>query len=979
MRSERLVIGATIALGLIGLGVVAASRFVPWPSAGSEGPHDAASGAVTGWEAIVAATSAEDWPRVEALLRDWIDVVEADGKGRLMLGHLLASTGRSGEAARVLGGVTAKDAAFAEARTVLGQMALDAGDALRAEVAFRQAAAADPSAEAPLGRLIFLLSAELRTAEARDVLWDLYHATEDPRVLVDLTLEAAKDEVDVRGVAPEVERFLGRSPDDPFLRRAAGLAALWRGMPSEALSDLEGAADTLADDPLGRFALAECRSQLGLPVEVPEVLGPVPETPADASRWWVFRGRLEEADRRLDAAIESFREAVEANPGSPEAHHRLSRALARSGDDDGASALAMRAEELRSRWDNLRRLFTRVRGDGFEADPARFVEFAERCRSVGLDAEAIAWLLEARALDPGVDAPELAAIGPFPVARSRPRRIEAAMPTLRGPSSMAGDVETSTPSNPPRFEDIAASSGIAYQYDDGSRDDLSLADTMGGGVGLFDYDGDGRLDIYFVNGCAIPYDRDDPPRPNRLYRNRVDGTFEDVTDEAGVGGLGYGMGCAVGDIDNDGDEDLFVTGLDRTVLYRNRGDGTFEDVTDEAGVASERWTSAAGFGDLDGDGDLDLYVVTYVEGGAEARSCRDHAGKPIHCSPGQYPAQQDHLFRNDGDGTFTDIGPEAGIEAPGGRGLGLAIADLDGDALLDLYVANDASADFAFRNLGGLRFEESGALWGLAVDGSGHATASMGVVADDLTGDGLLDLFHTNFLNEPNTMHRNLGGGQFADATLSAGLAAPSLAVTGFGAAALDIDNDGRLDLFVANGHVDDQPWVNSPIAQLPQCHMGRDDGRFLLTPRDAFPYLGRPVVGRGLAVGDLDQDGLLDLVVVHRGAPAAVLRNRTEGGHWLGLRLDGRASGRTAVGARVAVMAGGRRQVRFLASGTSYLSSNDPRLWFGLGDSSRLDRVEIRWPSGLEQAFQDVAADRLYGLVEGGQLWPIDTDSKVR
>ena len=417
---------------------------------------------------------------------------------------------------------------------------------------------------------------------------------------------------------------------------------------------------------------------------------------------------------------------------------------------------------------------------------------------------------------------------------------------------MAGDVGAPAAPVAPRFEDIAATAGIAYQYDHGPRDDLYLADTMGGGVGLFDYDGDGRLDIYFVNGCALPYNRDDPPTPNRLYRNRGDGTFEDVTGAAGVGGIGYGMGCAVGDIDNDGDDDLFVTGLDRTVLYRNLGDGTFQDVTESAGVASDRWSTAAGFGDLDSDGDLDLYVVTYVDGGAEARPCRDHAGKPIHCSPGQYPAQPDHLFRNNGDGTFTDVAPEAGIDAPGGRGLGLAIADLDGDGRLDLYVANDASADFAFRNLGGLRFEESGALWGLAVDGSGHATASMGVVADDLTGDGLIDLFHTNFLNESNTLHRNLGGGQFTDATLSAGLAAPSLAVTGFGSAAIDIDNDGRPDLFIANGHVDDQTWVNSPIAQLPQCYMGRDDGRFFLSPTGAFPYLAHPDPDR-IAGGDRD------------------------------------------------------------------------------------------------------------------------------
>ena len=427
------------------------------------------------------------------------------------------------------------------------------------------------------------------------------------------------------------------------------------------------------------------------------------------------------------------------------------------------------------------------------------------------------------------------------------------------------------------------------------------------------------------------------------------------------------MGCAVGDFDNDGHDDLFVTGLNQTVLYRNRGDGTFEDVTARAGVSSSRWTTAAGFADLDGDGDLDLVVVTYVAADpADVIECRDQYGRLIHCQPGHFPAQFDQLFRNNGDGTFTDVSREAGIEVAEGKGLGLAIADLDGDHRLDLFVANDGTQNFLFRNRGQLQFEEVGLTAGVAYDGTGQPTASMGVVAEDINADGRIDLFHTNFIDQTNTLRWNLGGGQFADGTLTANLAAPSRAKTGFGTVALDVDNDGILDLFVANGHTDDQPWVNIPMAQTPQLFLGRGHGRFELAGPEVSPYFAHPVVGRGVAAGDLDNDGRVDLVVVHRDAPAVLLHNRTPGGHWLGLRLRGTRSSRTPVGRSVVCRAGGRTTVRWLTSGTSYLSSSDPRLWFGLGSARRVDCLEVRWPSGTVQAWSDVPADRILHLREG-------------
>lgn len=927
------------------------------------------SGPSIAWSEVQATIRAGDWPEAERLIGGWVEENPADGRAWLLLANLRAGRNDAAGAAQAARRVAPGDPAFVTARMLEADLALRDLDAPRAEAIAREAAELAPRAPEPRRRLIFLLSTQQRPAEARDALWDLYRIVGDPRLLVDLVLEATKSEADARGIGPEVDQYLGRTPADPFLRRARGLARLWAGRPGEALEDLRAAADALIDDPLGRFALAECRLQLGQPVRVPEDLGAEPDggTPADRARWWVFRGRLEEAAGRPADALSSFLRAVELDERSHEARFRLAEALARSGDSGGAAARRAEAEAIRRRDDALRKRFTHLRSHGYASDAGLFLQLADQCRDAGLGAEARAWTEQARKLDPTRDMAVASSDAPYPFPLSRPRRAGGG--GLPGPFPPSESRLAEAPGSPTTSEavvlrDIAAEAGLDFTYDHGPRDDLYLADTMGGGVALLDYDGDGRLDVYFVNGCRIPFDRADAPRPNRLFRNLGGWKFEDVTARAGVGGLGYGMGATVADYDGDGDDDLFVTGIERAILYQNNGDGTFRDATDAAGVACQGlWSTAAGFGDLDGDGDLDLMVVTYVEDDpAVPRACRDHAGKPIHCSPGQYLAQPDGLFRNEGDGTFSDVGASSGIAAAeNGRGLGLAVADLDGDGRLDLYVANDASRDFFFRNRGGMLFEELGETAGLAYDGSGHATASMGVAAEDLDGDGLVDLFHTNFLNEPNTLHRNLGGGMFADATLAARLAAPSVAVTGFGVAAEDLNNDGYLDLFVANGHVDDQPWVNSPMAQRPLLFLGGEGGRFeLADSSSSSPYLGRPVVGRGVAAGDLDGDGKVDLVVVHRGAPAALLRNETPGGHAIEIDVRGAVGQGTPIGAVVTVETAGRVQVRPLTSGTGYLSQHGSRLHFGLGAADSVDRIEVRWPDGTSRTFPDAPANRL-------------------
>jgi tetratricopeptide (TPR) repeat protein len=917
------------------------------------------------------------WGRAESILVPHLRRHPEDGRAWLQLGSVRGLLGREEEALAALRRVPEVDPAWPRAQVLIGDLAQKRYDAAGAERAYRAALAREPDAIVPREKLLGLLFALWRKDEAITILADLHRLTADSRHLVawtGLSLEEAQPQQlrelsgELARLEADLDRFLSKAPDDPWLRRARGLLRFEQGRTAEARADLEAVAHRIEDDPVGRLALGECLMSLGDRSGLDASLGPVPDRPAQKARWWLLKGQAAQAGGMVDEAIEGFREAVAADPRNRAAQYHLGRALLGLGRTEEAGPSLERAERIRIQTDALKKALDQRRAG--VSDAAECERIARLFLDAEMPPEARGWFQQTVWTDPlrGEAQIALARLGEV-------SRTVAGSPRLRS-DSVATDTPraviatAATARARLSFEDIAAEAGLVFSYDAAPRGDLFIGDTMGGGVGLLDLDGDGWLDVYFVNGCPLPFDPRTPPAPNRLFRNRGDGTFEDVTARAGVGGRGYGMGCAVGDYNGDGRDDLFVTGLASTVLYRNNGDGTFTDVTESAGVFSSRWGTAAGFADLDADGDLDLVVVTYVE--ADPRrtlDCRDSANQPIHCPPGKYPAQVDHLFRNDGDGTFTDVAAEAGLDVPDGRGLGLAIADLDGDGRLDLYVANDAEPDFLFRNLGGLKFEEIGVVAGVAYNGDGLATASMGVVASDLDGDGLLDLFHTNFRNEGSLFLRNQGGGLFSDATAGAGLNAPSRAVTGFGAVALDADNDGLLDLFAANGHVDHQPWAGLPMAQPPHLYSALAPGRFVLAdPASSGPYFSKTLVGRGAAAGDLDNDGRVDLVVVHRDAPAALLRNTSRAGRWLSLRLVGTASGSTPVGVRVTCRVGGRALVRSLSGGTGYLSAHDSRLSFGLGDAERAESIEIAWPSGLVQRFTDLASDRFHTVREGDQ-----------
>jgi tetratricopeptide (TPR) repeat protein len=683
--------------------------------------------------------------------------------------------------------------------------------------------------------------------------------------------------------------------------------------------------------------------------------------------------------RAEQAALEQWPEHA---PGETRVLARRIALAAQAGRADQVAELRRRKAELDRTSDAYRMALTDRVPSG------RFDELGRLAESLGRRFEARGWWTlalrqqthaeEARAAMARLDGAEQALESLRPARRAPSSRTLAdAMADLIQRDDRGREPGRSlTASAVPVFLDDASTAGLRFTYENDRTPLCRLPETMGGGVGLLDYDGDGLLDVYVVQGGKLPDESEPPaaPQGDRLFRNRGDGTFADVTAAAGLSAMpgGYGHGVTVGDIDNDGRPDLFVARWRSYALYRNRGDGTFADATAAWGLGGGRdWPTSAAFADLDGDGDLDLYVCHYVDWDPEHSAPCPHPDNPrkfTYCGPRGFVAMPDHVFRNDG-GRFVDVSEQSGVRAADreGRGLGVVAAHLDDDDRIDLFVANDMSANFLFGNRGGFHFVETGAESGVAASAEGGYQAGMGVACGDLDGDGRLDLAVTNFFGESTTFYQNLGGGQFIDRTAAVGLAAPSRYLLGFGVAFFDADNDGRLDLATANGHVNDlRP--NVPFAMPAQLLLGSPSGRLVDVSGRAGSVWEVPRLGRGLAVGDLDNDGLPDLVIVAEGQPLAYFHNRGPAGHFATFQLEGAAPGsnRDAVGARLTITASGHRQVAQRVGGSSFLSANDGRLHFGLGQATRLETIEVRWPSGHVDRYADLEADTGYLLREG-------------
>jgi hypothetical protein len=544
------------------------------------------------------------------------------------------------------------------------------------------------------------------------------------------------------------------------------------------------------------------------------------------------------------------------------------------------------------------------------------------------------------------------------------RRLAAALAIAAATTVLAAD--------PPslRFVDATRQAGIAFTHINGASRDKHLVETMGSGGLFFDYDGDGWTDVFLVDGGSLADPALAARARHRLYRNLGNGTFADVTDRSGIRHSAYGMGACAADYDGDGDLDLYITNDGPNVLYQNRGDGRFVDATAAAGVGEARWSASCAWADLDRDGDLDLWVTNYVAADRQKSPfCGDaRRGVRFYCHPLNYQPLTNTLYRNDG-GRFTDVSKESGVAALRSNGLGVVIVDADNDGWPDVFVANDSLPNYFFRNTGMLRFHEEALTAGVAVASDGQPRAGMGIDAGDYDNDAHLDLVITNLDFQMHSLFRGLDRGSFAWSAIEGGIGYATLPFVGFGVAFFDADNDGRLDLAIANGHIlDNAPEFRSGATYRQRKLLFRNmtGRRFAEVGRAAGAGFAAEKVGRGLATGDIDNDGDLDLLVTNNGGTADLLRNDSPRQHALLVRLVSAGMNRDAVGARVTVTAGPVTQQRTVTAGSSYLSQNDLRLHFGLGSAAQADVLEVRWPAGRIDTLHGVAADQIVTIETG-------------
>jgi tetratricopeptide (TPR) repeat protein len=700
---------------------------------------------------------------------------------------------------------------------------------------------------------------------------------------------------------------------------------------------------------------------------------------------WHVRGLWAKRSGQPRAAVRCFLEALRRHPNQVASNFQLAQSLLSLGLSEDAEPFVERArhlEKIQPLVDELREL----------NDTDMIRQVVQGNDALGRPWEAAGWCRIALLVNPDTEwAKERLrrlnrgdfASGEFTLASS-----QAAMaldisrfPLPVWPKTGAGSIgpkATSLVDGAVRWVDAAAETGLAFRFFNGSNRDSGpshIIQAPGGGVGVIDYDGDGWPDLYFPQNGLWEQRGDRNPHRDALFRNLGNGRFDDVTEHAGLGDREYSGGVAVGDYNGDGFPDIYLANIGKNRLYENMGDGTFLDVTEQAGVGGpgDQWTTSCAIVDLNGDGLPEIYAVHYVSlKEVRALTC-DRQGHPRSCAPTLFPAEQDRLYLNRGDGRFDDVTDTCGIRAREGKGLGIVAADFDGSGRIDVFIGNDTTPNLYFVNQterpgAPLRFIERGLETGVALNESGLSQASMGIAAGDADGNGLIDLFITAYYQDTNTLYLQEPGRIFVDATRKARLREPSLAMLGFGSQFLDGELDGSPDLVVTNGHVERAANKEFPDLMPPQYFKNRGDGTFVeLSARSLGPFFQGQYLGRGLATLDWNRDGKDDFCVSHLDAPVALLTNRTPStGHFLAVRLVGTAGNRDAIGAYAELKAGGRAWTRSVMGGNGYMASNERKLIFGLGPAQRIDQFQIRWPSGVKQTFKNLDADQELLFVEG-------------
>lgn len=860
-----------------------------------------------------------------------------------------------------------------KARYLMATLMLERHRARDAERLFRRSIDLGPRYLPPHEQLLNLFVMQMRADAIRAELSAIEKLR--PLTVREMLLDVVADRrvLDAKRGSENVSPFVDADPADLHSRIA--LARYWTELSrtNEAIGLLDQPLPDLPEADEARALLAQLRAEAG---DVPaarklfDADPPGDESPAPV--WFAF-GRVLELSGDTASAAAAYAAAVRKRPTDGPICYRLGQMLQRLGRRDDAEAQLERAQLLEALYAEAQ-LFGRSLAA--KRPPAalsvQMIRVADASARLGQAEDSAAWYRRALEFDPGNIAARVGLRRPSSPAVALSDKIPSTeaggLPAQAAPAAKA-DLTSAAADSQIQLVDRHADAGIEFTYFNGETGFKYLVETVGGGVAVLDYDGDGWPDLYFCQGSDLPHNPSNRERSDRLFRNRGDGTFVDVTQQAGIAEHGYSIGCAAADVDDDGFPDMYVTNHGRSMLFVNNGDGTFRDATQDAGLDGERMASSAAFADFDGDGNLDLYVVTYVE---SLRICRGPDGGPRPCDPAVHEGPPDNLYRNVGDGTFIDVSAESGVaEAANGKGLGVLVADFDEDRRPDIYVANDTTPNFLFFNRtspgGPIRFDERGLSSGAALNMRGEAEAGMGIACADFDGNGLLDLHVTNFYTESNTLYLNWGGGLFEDASRVAGLTERTQQWLGFGTQAADFDLDGVPDLYVANGHIV-KPQVRGQPWKMPaQLFRNTGAARFKEVSSTAGAYFSERCLGRGVARLDWNRDGRPDLAAVHQDRPAALLTNETpDAGAYLRVRLYGVESNRDAIGARLNVTAGGRTQTVEICGGDGIMCSNERVQVIGVGTATSVDRLEVFWPSGRKTVSEKLPVRQELRIIEG-------------